>query len=289
MSQKPPPDPNPPTFDTLVVLDFEATCQQNKAIVPQEVIEFPSVLVSLRTRAVVDSFTSFVRPVHHPQLGEFCRTLTGIEQADVDAAPTFAEVLARHQAWLLSHGLHADNFAFVTCGDWDLVSMLPRQCELAGVPVTTLPPSYRRWINIKQIFTKTVRKSRAYGMTSMLQTLHLKLEGRHHRGIDDCQNIARIALTLADRGASFSLTNRLPAKFYPALAVELHWQGQVQRATLDKRLRQSLLALASNLFHQPMLAVHTPDGREITDDTTLAELPPGAALHLTAAPHSEPN
>lgn len=286
MPKKPSTEITDRAFDTLVVLDFEATCEKNQAIDPQEVIEFPSVLVSLKQRRVLDSFTSFVRPVHRPQLGEFCRTLTGITQADVDAAPTFAEVLARHQAWLASHDLHAENFAFVTCGDWDLVSMLPRQCELAGVPVTSLPRSYRRWINIKPIFTRTVRKSRAYGMSSMLQTLHLKLEGHHHRGIDDCQNIARIALTLADRGARFTLTNRLPAKFYPALPVTLHWQGQVHHTTLEKRLRPSLLALASNLFHQPMLAVHTADGSEVHDDATLAELPDGADLHLTAAPES---
>ena len=66
----------PRTFETIVVLDFEATCQASGAPDPQEVIEFPSVLVSLRDRAVLDSFSSFVRPVHHPQLGEFCRELT---------------------------------------------------------------------------------------------------------------------------------------------------------------------------------------------------------------------
>jgi ERI1 exoribonuclease 3 len=270
------------TYDTLVVLDFEATCKQGGAPSPQEIIEFPSVLVSLRERAVVDSFSSFVRPVHHPQLTDFCRKLTGIEQADVDGAPEFTEVLTRHRAWLASHDLADDGYAFVTCGDWDLVSMLPRQCAVAGVQVATLPRAYRRWINIKRVFTETVRKSRAYGMTSMLQTLHLKLEGRHHRGIDDCRNIARIALALAERGGTFAINNRLPARLYPPLAVELHWRGQVHRATLDKRLRPSLLGLASGLFHAEMIGVYTPDGREVIDDEPLTELADGAALHLRA-------
>jgi inhibitor of KinA sporulation pathway (predicted exonuclease) len=195
----------PRTFDTIVVLDFEATCQQGTPPDPQEVIEFPSVLVSLRERAVLDSFSSFVRPTHHPQLSEFCRQLTSIRQEDVDGAPTFVEVLARHQAWLAGHGLGEDDFAFVTCGDWDLVSMMPRQCVAAGVSVSSLPRVYRRWINIKPVFVDTVRKARSYGMTSMLRSLGLKLEGTHHRGIDDCQNIARIALELAARGAKFEL------------------------------------------------------------------------------------
>lgn len=272
----------PGPIEHLIVLDFEATCERNQALDPQEVIEFPSVLVSLRAREIVDSFSSFVRPVHHPRLGEFCRGLTGIRQAEVDAAPVFAEVLARHQAWLAGLGLAEDRLAFVTCGDWDLVSMLPRQCQTAGVPVTRLPRAYRRWINIKRIFTETVRKSRAYGMTSMLQTLHLKLEGRHHRGIDDCRNIARIALALAERGAEFRVTNHLPAKFYPPLAVELRSDGEVQRVMLEKRVRPSLFALASALFHRPIVGVCTEDGVAITEDAILAELPDGVVLRVIA-------
>ncbi len=49
------------TFETIVVLDFEATRQRGAPPAPQEVIEFPSVLGSLREQAVVDSFSSFAR------------------------------------------------------------------------------------------------------------------------------------------------------------------------------------------------------------------------------------
>lgn len=273
----------PRSLENIVVLDFEATCQQGGAPSPQEVIEFPSVLVSLRERAVVDEFSSFVRPTHHPRLSEFCTKLTSIRQEDVDGAPTFAEVLARHQAWLDGHGLTADDFAFVTCGDWDLVSMMPRQCVAAGLSVAALPRVYRRWINIKPVFVATVRKARSYGMTSMLRSLHLPLEGTHHRGIDDCRNIARIALELAARGADFSVNNRLPAAFYPALPVELVWGDRAVPATLEKRLLPTLLGLASGVFKRKMVRASTADGREITDNDTLAELPDGARLHVHAA------
>jgi inhibitor of KinA sporulation pathway (predicted exonuclease) len=135
-------------FDRLVVLDFEATCQPGTPPSPQEVIEFPSVLVSLRDRAVVDSFGTFVRPVHHPTLSAFCTELTTIRQEDVDAAPVFADVLAAHRAWLEGHDLFdsqgRERFAFVTCGDWDLQTMLPVQCAAAGVPIAGLPRAYRR-------------------------------------------------------------------------------------------------------------------------------------------------
>lgn len=272
-----------PTLDTIVVLDFEATCQTDGAPDPQEVIEFPSVLVSLRERAVLDSFSSFVRPVHHPRLSDFCRQLTSIRQEDVDGAPTFPEVLAAHRAWLAGHGLGDDDFAFVTCGDWDLVSMMPRQCAAAGISVVGLPRMYRRWINIKRVFVETVRKARSYGMTSMLRSLHLTLEGTHHRGIDDCHNIARIALELAARGGRFALNNRLPAGFYPELPVELLWHDRSIHATLKKRLLPTLLGLASGLFHTRMVGARTLDGVDLTGDDPLMELPDGVQLRMIAA------
>ncbi|MGE0791669.1 MAG: 3'-5' exonuclease [Sandaracinaceae bacterium] len=198
-------------YDALVVLDFEATCVEGGAPDPQEIIELPSVLVSLSERRVVDEFGSFVRPVHHPTLSPFCTQLTSITQRDVDGAPTFVEVLAAHRAWLASHDLFGDppRFAFVTCGDWDLLRMLPRQLATSSIDPRTLPEDYRRWINVKEVFTTTLAVRRAGGMTAMLETLKLPLEGRHHRGIDDCRNIARIVLALAAKGASFAFTRRV--------------------------------------------------------------------------------
>lgn len=40
-------------------------------------------------------------------------------------------------------------FAFITCGDWDLKNMLPRNCHLLGIPV---PYFMKQWINIKTVY-----------------------------------------------------------------------------------------------------------------------------------------
>jgi ERI1 exoribonuclease 3 len=45
---------------------------------------------------------------------------------------------------------------------------------------------------------------KAPGMAGMLPALNLKLEGKHHSGIDDSKNIAKIALELLKRGGVFS-------------------------------------------------------------------------------------
>ncbi|MBL9106441.1 MAG: exonuclease domain-containing protein [Myxococcales bacterium] len=268
-------------FEHVIVLDFEATCERGAAPTPQEVIEFPSVLVSLRERAITGSFASFVRPVHHPRLSEFCRQLTSIRQEDVDAAPAFPEVLTSHQAWLAAHGLDAGNAAFVTCGDWDLVSMLPRQCAASGIAVAGLPAIYRRWINVKPVFTSKVRRSRSHGMAAMLSALKLKLEGTHHRGIDDCRNIARIVLALLELGADFerpgAFVKELPPALHP-LAVELVWGDRSVSTTIERRALALVVERASALFGSRITEVVAADGVVIGGDRQLLDLADGARL-----------
>lgn len=277
----------PAAFDRVVVLDFEATCDSSDPPSPQEIIEFPSLLVSLRDREVVDSFSTFVRPVHHPTLSAFCTELTTIRQQDVDAAPVFADVLAAHRAWLEGHGLFdsqgRERFALVTCGDWDLQTMLPVQCAAAGIPIGSLPRAYRRWINIKKIFLDVLKKAKTTGMPAMLQALGLELQGTHHRGIDDCHNIARIALALADRGARFELSGKLAASHYPELPLELQWGDRLDRVFLKKRHLASLLGLASGVFRTKIVRATGPDGAAIEDDDPLTEMPPDSRLRVFSA------
>lgn len=275
---------NPP--DHLVVLDFEATCQPGEPPRPQEVIEFPSVLVSLETGAVTDSFETFVRPVHHPVLHAFCTELTTIRQEDVAGAPTFPEALARHRAWLEGHGLardeaSSDRFLIVTCGDWDLGTMLPGQCAASSIAITSLPRAYRRWCNVKKVFGAAFGRDKGFGMPTMLEALGLELVGTHHRGIDDCRNIARIALALAGRGATFEVNGRLSSSHYPDLPLVFRRGDEVVRGVLGKRRIPSLLGLVSGLFRTEIAEVRTPDGAVLTEDA-LFELPDHAELVVVA-------
>lgn len=199
-------------FDYYVVLDFEATCDQGLGPEPQEVIEYPSLLLHGRGLESIDEFQSFVRPRHHPVLTPFCTELTGITQDQVDAAPAFPEVYEAHRQWLAHHELDVDgdgsgfSFAFILCGDWDLKKMLPRQCRACDPPITSIPASFRRWVNIKVPFAGYMRLRKSPGLAGMLRKLELDFVGRHHRGIDDCRNIARVARHMANNGVALSLT-----------------------------------------------------------------------------------
>ncbi len=199
-----------------VIVDFEATCDDRDQPRPQEIIEFPSVLISLGSLEIVDEFQSFVRPRHHPVLTEFCRNLTSISQSDVETADSFPDVLARHHDWLDAHDLDETNALIVTCGDWDLGTMLPVQCSAAVPKVESLRPIYTRWQNIKHAFCSVQDCSKAPGMARMLAALDLPLAGHHHRGIDDCRNLATLYTTLLQRGGPAGITAERSGGFLSA-------------------------------------------------------------------------
>jgi len=113
----------------VVVIDFEATCQEGSVIYPQEIIEFTSVLVDGATGRTLSTFRTYVRPRHHPCLTDFYRDLTGITQDDVDAGVSLAEALEMHDRWLEEHGAKLGKLAVVTWGDWDCRTMPEGECR----------------------------------------------------------------------------------------------------------------------------------------------------------------
>ncbi|KAI9139865.1 ribonuclease H-like domain-containing protein, partial [Paraphysoderma sedebokerense] len=177
------------SFRYLLVLDFEATCDENKKI-ENEVIEFPIVVVDTQSIKVIDEFRRYVKPLRNPTLTKFCTSLTGITQDLVDNSETFDVVFKQVQEFLkpyINEGL------FVTCGDWDLKHMLPKQAEMYAIDI---PDSMKRWNNIKVSFCEAYGLKKRMGMDMMLDYMGLELLGRHHSGLDDCRNIARIAIKL---------------------------------------------------------------------------------------------
>lgn len=122
-----------------------------------------------------------------------------VSQPVVEAADPFPAVWSRFHDFLKEHKVFEEplSYAFLTCGDWDLKTMLPKQLEYETIIVQSEtepadPQLFGRWINIKTSFVKHYGLRNAKGMKGMLSRLKLPLEGRHHSGIDDCKNIARI-------------------------------------------------------------------------------------------------
>lgn len=167
-----------------LVIDLEATCDDAGAVPKREmeIIEIGAVLVDRTTLQPRGEFQTFVRPVRHPRLTPFCRKLTSITQAQVDAAPRFPEALAQ-----LREFMAGEQPLFCSWGAYDR-----NQFQLdAGYHRVELPfgPDH---LNIKQAFSEALGTHKRFGMAGALRQLGLALEGTHHRGIDDARNIARI-------------------------------------------------------------------------------------------------
>ncbi|KAF6158803.1 hypothetical protein GIB67_040317 [Kingdonia uniflora] len=157
-------------FQYFVVIDFKATYDKDKNPHPQEIIEFPSILVNNMNGQIEASFQTYVRPAFHQHLTNFCKELTGIQQIQDDRGVSLSKALLMHDKWLEDKGIKNTNFAVVTWPNWD--------CRI---------------INLKEA----------------IQLAGISWEGRPHYGLDDARNTARLLTNLMSRGFRFSITNSM--------------------------------------------------------------------------------
>lgn len=227
----------PQPFSHLLVCDFEATCAGDNYHYPHEIIEFPVVAIDVATLKVVATFHRYVRPLRNRTLTSFCTDLTGITQTMVDAASPLSSVVAEFQQWLvgviyplcqdwlarygaqrLSADVRPEQRHFVydestevsrenakwermicmaTDGPWDMRRFM-HECSVVRDGVA-FPPLFYRYINVRHCFAKQLSCAEVK-LTCMIKRLGMKLHGRHHSGIHDTMNIARILAELLARG-----------------------------------------------------------------------------------------
>jgi ERI1 exoribonuclease 3 len=185
-------------FDFLLVIDFEAIGDVIDSTT-WEIIEFPCVIIDLKSREIIAKFRNYVKPMEHKKLSKQCVAATKITQETVDMAENLPTVLGNFYKWIkdqLPENIDMSRIASVTCGDWDLMTMLYSEIKRKKLDP---PPDYlKSWINIKKIFLNSMRMSEKThtSMSDMLKRLKLQLIGQHHCGLDDCVNIARITIHL---------------------------------------------------------------------------------------------
>ncbi|CCW66053.1 unnamed protein product [Phytomonas sp. Hart1] len=216
-------------FDAYVVLDFEATCDKKRYTKNQEVIEFPLVVVNPVQKCIESEFQRYVKPRFSPKLSKFCIELTGITQEKVDRSAPFAKVYTEAMQFLSSCGFGdappSRSYCLVTCGDWDLKTMLPAQLKLTGG--LDPPKSWRRWCNIKEFMKKMQppllkpKPRQPCDLLEMLTAVGLSLQGRHHSGIDDCRNIAAVLCELLKRGCILKPTYEVDPNSVPWRSINL--------------------------------------------------------------------
>lgn len=188
------------SYDYFIIIDFEATCDNNDKLHPREIIEFPALKVNAKTLEIEDSFSRFVKPVHHPTLSKFCKELTTITQENVNNADEFKVVLKEFDEWMKEKVGLDKRILMITHGDWDLKIMLPQQCRVSNVAV---PYYCKTWCNIIRSFHIYKKRYTVRDLTDIVEALDLKFIGTNHRGIDDCNNIVNVMRSLHYYQCSF--------------------------------------------------------------------------------------
>jgi inhibitor of KinA sporulation pathway (predicted exonuclease) len=171
------------------IIDFEAQCGSDgwNKINRMEIIEFASIFTDKNFK-ILGEFNEFVQPILFPELTEYCKNLTTIKQEDIDKASTFDKVLIRFKNYMNIINPNKDNFLFCSWGNYDL-RQLKSDCELHNIQY----PFNDNHCNLKDVVSKKLKIGKSkMGMDKVLEHLNLKLDGIHHRGIDDCRNILKI-------------------------------------------------------------------------------------------------
>jgi inhibitor of KinA sporulation pathway (predicted exonuclease) len=174
-----------------IIVDLEATCWEKRENRANEIIEIGAVCIG-NEGEWIDEFDTFVKPVTHPELSDFCTKLTSITQQMVDEAPLFPAALEAFQQWI-AHCANNDDYVLCSWGHYDRVQF-KNDCVLHNLPTEWLTSH----ISLKHQYADIKNMRRPIGMKKALKKEGLNLVGTHHRGIDDAKNIADIFLKYKD-------------------------------------------------------------------------------------------
>lgn len=169
-----------------LIIDLEATTEEGGwPVTEMEIIEIGASLLDADGHEA-DYFQRFVRPTRRPHLTHFCRQLTHINQADVDAAAPLSTVWPQFERWLLAHQPLLVGWA--SWGDYDR-RQLEQQWLTHGLH------SYLKQIphlNMKKRFAEARQLPAQTGLKKALSLAGLQFQGQQHRALTDARNTARL-------------------------------------------------------------------------------------------------
>lgn len=183
--------------DFVLAVDFEATCNDDNSFPRREseIIEFGCALIDNKTREIVDTFSSFIKPQIHPVLHPFCTQLTSIVQENVDDAPPFKAVAKAVNDWLHTKVRIANkSMVWISWGQYDFNKLI-EDCSRSRV---NNPLAGNSHFNIKR-YEALLSRSNEKGLDGVVKHYGLQWYGTHHRGVDDAINVANVYLHISEK------------------------------------------------------------------------------------------
>lgn len=170
-------------MNDFLVIDLEATCWRDKTEGNSEIIEIGLAVV--KDRKIIWNEGIIVKP-ENSTVSPFCTQLTSLTQADVDKGISLKE--ACHK---LETVYNSKSLPWVSYGMYDF-NKLTYECRDKKIDY----PMHGTHINIKSKAINKFNLVDRKGLSEACYTAGIRFEGRHHRGVDDAYNIAKLALTL---------------------------------------------------------------------------------------------
>jgi inhibitor of KinA sporulation pathway (predicted exonuclease) len=156
----------------------------------QEIIEIGAIKVN-RFGEILGQFNRFVKPVMNPLLSRFCRQLTTIEQAIIDRAGTFPDVVEDFQEW--AGVFDGEEYLLCSWGGFDQ-RMLVQDCQLHKIESDWVAPH----LNVKKQYHEIKRWRNYKGLRKVVELEGFEFTGTYHRGVSDAQNLAKVFVKYID-------------------------------------------------------------------------------------------
>ncbi len=173
-----------------IVFDLEATCWDQHDRSDNETIEIGAVMLNEKCE-IVSTFEKFIKPIRYPILSDFCKDLTTITQEDIDQADYFHIVIEEFKKWF---DCARGEYVLCSWGFYDR-KQFESDCAIHNLDTEWL----KKHISLKHQHGKINNLKRAVGMKRALEYDKMKIDGTHHRGIDDAKNITKIFIKYFDK------------------------------------------------------------------------------------------
>lgn len=174
----------------FIVYDIEATCWQGRPPgMVQETVEIGAVELN-QFGEQTGTFSRLVKPILHPQLSQFCRQLTGLDQAEVNRAKTFKRVSQEFQDWI---GVGYEDYLLCGWGKFDQTQLI-RDSRLHRIDDAWLDP----YINLRKQYQEVKGLPKKRGLRSAVRHEGLEWVGNQHEAFTDAENTANLFVRLID-------------------------------------------------------------------------------------------
>lgn len=208
-----------------------------------EIIQIGAVMLNA-SHHITDEFVTYVKP-EYGKLDYFISKLTGIEERDLETAPTLRGALVKFVDWIGNRDV-----TILSWSDSDYHQMKD-EMRVKKIKYHGIEQLLENWVDFQRSFDRMLGLERQYALKEAMEIGKLRPLGRMHDGLCDAYNTARLF-----------------AKIHRQAVFQLELVPIIECVQEDTRLKYSL----EELFSPELLAQIESKGEEdinvISDDKT---------------------